>query len=265
MSHLTIASKVAVALSLALPMTASLAASCSAKSPAHTVALVELYTSEGCSSCPPADRWLGELPRRFTAEQVLALSLHVDYWDYIGWKDPFAQAQFSDRQRWLSQLASSATIYTPEVFAGMKELRAWSNRQSFENRIQSINRQPARAQITVQMQSSGGDSVDLEARFALDDEARTGRTGQGVVVLYEKHLSTEVRAGENRGSRLNHDNVVRFWSAPVTLDAQTGRAEWKQTVTLPSGWKRENLGMAALVQDAKAGEVLQAVSLPGCA
>ena len=86
-----------------------------------------------------------------------------------------------------------------------------------------------------------------------------------MVVLYEKHLFTEVRAGENRGSRLNHDNVVRFWSAPVTLDAQTGRAEWKQTVTLPSGWKRENLGMAALVQDAKVGEVLQAVSLPGCA
>lgn len=264
MSNLTRASKVAVALGLALAMTASIAASCSARSPAHTVALVELYTSEGCSSCPPADRWLGELSRRFTPEQVLALSLHVDYWDYIGWKDPFAQAQFSARQRWLSQLASSATIYTPEVFAGMKELRGWSNQKGFESRIQNINRQPARAQITVQMQSSGSNSVDLEARFALDDEARTERTGQGVVVLYEKHLSTEVRAGENSGSRLNHDNVVRFWSAPVALDAQTGRAEWRQSITLPAGWKRENLGVAALVQDAKAGEVLQAVSMPGC-
>lgn len=265
MSHLTLAFQVTLALSLALPMSASHASSCSAKSPANTVALVELYTSEGCSSCPPADRWLGELSRRFTAEQVLALSLHVDYWDYIGWKDPFAQAQFSDRQRWLSQLASGATIYTPEVFAGMKAVRAWGNQNGFENRIQSINRQPARAQVSVRMQSSGGNSVELEARFALDEKARTGRIGQGVVVIYEKHLSTEVQAGENRGSRLTHDNVVRFWSAPVILDAQTGRAEWKQTITLPAGWKRENLGIAALVQDAKAGEVLQAVSMHGCA
>jgi hypothetical protein len=264
-SHLTFVSQVAVAISLALPISASQAASCSAKSPANTVALVELYTSEGCSSCPPADRWLGELSRRFNAEQVLALSLHVDYWDYIGWHDPFAQAQFSERQRWLSQLASSATIYTPEVFTGMRELRGWSNPESFESRIRRINRQPAHAQITVQMQSSGANSVDLEARFVLDEEARMGRIGQGVVVLYEKHLSTDVKAGENSGSRLNHDNVVRIWSEPVTLDAQTGRAEWTQTITLPSGWKRENLGVAALVQDAKAGEVLQAVSMPGCA
>ena len=147
----------------------------------------------------------------------------------------------------------------------MKELRGWSNQQSLENRIQSINRQPARAQSALQMQPSGNGSVDLEARFVLDEKARMGRIGQGVVVLYEKHLSTEVRAGENRGSRLNHVNVVRFWSAPLALDAQTGRAEWKQTIALPFGWKRENLVMAALVQDAKAGEVLQTVSMPGCA
>ena len=168
-----------------------------------------------CSSCPPADRWLGELSHRFTAEQVLALSLHVDYWDYIGWKDPFAQAQFSDRQRWLSQLGSSATIYTPEVFAGMKELRGWSNQQSLENRIQSINRQPARAQIALQMQPSGNGSVDLEARFVLDEKARMGRSGQGVVVLYEKHLSTEVRAGENRGDVYKRQGLPNNIARPV--------------------------------------------------
>ncbi len=254
----------AIAFCLALPAASVHAARCAIQSPAHTVALIELYTSEGCSSCPPADRWLGELSRRFSAEQVVALSLHVDYWDYIGWKDPFAQARFSERQRWLSQLAANSTIYTPEVFSGMKELRGWSNKNLLENRIQTTNRQPARARINVQMDSSGGRAVELEARFALDDTARPGHAAQGVVIVYEKQLSTEVRAGENKGARLNHDNVVRYWSEPVMLDTQTGRAEWRQTVNLPATWKREHLGVAALVQDTKAADVLQAVSMPGC-
>ncbi len=257
-------SRTALACCLALPALASQAASCSAQSPTHTVALIELYTSEGCSSCPPADRWLGELSRRFSAEQVIALSLHVDYWDYIGWKDPFAHPVFSDRQRWLSQLASSSTIYTPEVFAGMKELREWSNQNVLDNRIQMINRQPARARINVFMRPSGSDSAEIEARFVLDENARTGQAAQGIVILYEKQLTTRVRAGENKGAKLKHDNVVRYWSAPVMLNAQTGRSEWRQTVKLPADWKRENLGLAAQVQDVKSGEVLQAVSMPSC-
>ena len=114
------------------------------------------------------------------------------------------------------------------------------------------------------MSPSGSTAVELEARFALDDSARPGVVAQGVLIVFEKKLSTEVRAGENRGARLEHDNVVRYWSAPVLLDTQTGHAEWRQTVKLPADWKRENLGIAALVQDAKAGEVLQAVSMPGC-
>jgi len=250
---------------LALAPPAALAAACSAQSPAHRVALIELYTSEGCSSCPPADRWLGELSRRFTARQAVALSLHVDYWDDIGWKDAFAQARLSERQRWLSQLAASSTIYTPEVFAGMKELRGWSRQSVIEQRIQDINRQPARAHISVSMSPAGSRAFELGARFALDDRARPRATAQGIVIVFEKYLTTDVKAGENKGARLEHDNVVRYWSAPVMLDARTGLAEWRQTVRLPADWKRENLGIAALVQDAKAGEVLQAVSMPGCA
>lgn len=263
MSPLTLFHRATVSFCLALAQFSAQAAACSAQSPAHGVALIELYTSEGCSSCPPADRWLGELSRRFTAEQAVALSLHVDYWDYMGWKDPFAQSRFSERQRWLSQLAASSTIYTPEVFVGMKELRGWNKQNVLEQRIEAINQLPARARISVLMSPSGSTAVDLEARFALGDST-SGAAAQGVVIVYEKKLSTEVRAGENRGARLEHDNVVRYWSAPVMLDAQTGRAEWRQTVKLPADWKRKNLGIAALVQDAKAGEVLQAVLMPGC-
>jgi hypothetical protein len=249
--------------SLAMPLAAE-AATCSRQSPAHTVALLELYTSEGCNSCPPADRWLRELPQKFGAEQLVALSLHVDYWDYIGWKDHFAQARFTERQRQLSRLGGGSTIYTPEVFTGMKEFRSWRNQAELEQRIRNINDQPAAAQINLHMSSSGSDAVEVQANFALAPTALTGQQNEGIIVLYENKLISDVKAGENHGVSLQHDRVVRFWSAPVALDAQSGRATWKQNINLPADWKRANLGVAALVQDVRQGKVLQAVAMPAC-
>jgi hypothetical protein len=249
--------------SLAVPMAAE-AATCSHQSPAHTVALLELYTSEGCNSCPPADRWLRELAQNFAAEQLVALALHVDYWDYIGWKDRFAQARFTERQRQLSRLAGGSTIYTPEVFAGMKEFRSWRSQAELEQRIRRINEQPAAAQINLQMSSDGSAAVEVQASFVLAPTAMAGQQNEGIIVLYENKLISDVKAGENHGVSLQHDRVVRFWSAPVALDAQSGRATWKQSINLPADWKRANLGVAALVQDVRQGRVLQAVAMSAC-
>jgi len=248
---------------LAAPLAAQ-AGTCSRQSPAHTVALFELYTSEGCSSCPPADRWLRELSNRFSAEQLVALALHVDYWDYIGWKDRFADRRFSERQQQLSRFSGGGTIYTPEVFAGMRELRGWRTETALLQRIRQINGTPAGASITVQMSPSGANAAEVQAKFALAPSVAPGRAMQGVLVLYENRLSSEVRAGENHGARLLHDRVVRYWSAPLTLDAAGGRGEWRQIIALPADWQRANLGVAAFVQDVRAGEVLQAVAMPAC-
>ena len=102
-----------------LPFSASLGvqgAQCRASSPSTTTALVELYTSEGCDSCPPADRWLSSLgPRGFAPDRVVPIALHVDYWDYIGWKDPYARQAHSARQRKMAKLARAAMVYTPQV------------------------------------------------------------------------------------------------------------------------------------------------------
>ena len=87
------------AAAVAVTMPLAEAATCQATSPKNTVALVELYTSQGCSSCPPADRWLSQLPSRVDANRAIPLALHVGYWDYIGWKDPFAKREFNDRHR----------------------------------------------------------------------------------------------------------------------------------------------------------------------
>ena len=100
--------RIAIAVLVVLNALPAAAASCSAQSGERTAALVELYTSEGCSSCPPADRWLSRLGRVYPPERVVPIALHVDYWDYIGWKDPYAKRPFAQRQRTLSQRASMA-------------------------------------------------------------------------------------------------------------------------------------------------------------
>lgn len=192
---------------------------------------------------------------------MVALSLHVDYWDYIGWRDPFAQPHFTERQRWLTRLANASTVYTPEIFTGMKELRGWRRPAAFAERIEAINRLPASADISLQMEPAGEAALDLQARFVLKGGVKKA---EAIVVLYENQLVSEVRAGENHGVKLQHERVVRFWSPTIELNEATGQAAWRHTLKLPADWQRAHLGVAAFIQDSKAGEILQAVSMPGC-
>ncbi len=242
---------------------AAAAVQCAASSPAHTVALVELYTSEGCSSCPPADRWLSRLSSRYAAEQLVPLALHVDYWDYIGWSDPFAKAQFSGRQRRLAQLSGTRTIYTPGVFAGMRELRGWNDAAAFEGRVREINQRLARADISLALRAIDGREAEIEVGFSLPPSERFRQRLQGVLVLYEDHLVSDVRLGENRGATLHHDRVVREW-LPVALDAGLEVQRLSRTLALQPEWNAARLGVAAFVEDLQSGEVLQALALPGC-
>jgi hypothetical protein len=230
----------------------AVAQGCSARSPAHTVALVELYTSEGCSSCPPADRFLSA--RRaagLRADQAVMLSLHVDYWNDIGWKDPYSQAVFTARQRWLSDLAHTRTIYTPEFFIAGKEERGWSD--GIDAAVKRVNALPAQAAIAITMGRPAAPGLPVQV-------AASGPAGARLyVALVESGISTQVAAGENSGRTLRHDYVVRDWSAPVTLGAD-GKAALARTVLLPRGAK---YGVASFVQSAQ-GEVLQALSLDAC-
>ena len=119
----------AITLILTLAWTPALLAKpadCVAISPSTRTALVELYTSEGCNSCPPADRWLSrQTEREWDARQVVALAFHVDYWDRLGWKDRFAQPAFSARQRALAAQQGSRTVYTPQVLVSGRSLPQW--------------------------------------------------------------------------------------------------------------------------------------------
>src|SRR5204862_6625320 len=136
------------------------------KSGDFTAALVELYTSEGCDSCPPADRWLSDLGKGHPPGRIVPLSLHVDYWDYIGWKDPYAKREFSNRQRKLTQLQKLAFVYTPQVMLQGSDFRAWGS-PAFESELGKINARKARArlELTIAFLKAGGLALETVAEL----------------------------------------------------------------------------------------------------
>ena len=250
------------ALSLALSLTSALAgparAGCDAKSGARTAALVELYTSEGCSSCPPADRQLSRLPEALEAGALaVPLSLHVSYWDAIGWKDPFAQTAFVERQRALVQARGGSSVYTPQFFVSGQEARSWP--ETFAASVKRINAAPAAADIRIQATPTPGG-------LALSTQA-TARDTSAAAALYvavtEDGLVSRVLRGENGGSTLGHDGVARAWIGPIALER--GSAAVQREVALPAGWNRDRLSVVAFVQDARSGAVLQALKASQCA
>ena len=233
-------------------------AACDVNSGARTTALVELYTSEGCSSCPPADQRLSQLPsREYGLGQIVPISLHVDYWDYLGWKEPFAQPQFSERQSWLVRANGHKTVFTPHFFVAGKEVRDWHG--DLDDELKRVIAQPAHADIRIHAESTGPRTLSVAA------SATAPLPGDHLVffvVLTEDKLTSSVSAGENRGVTLAHDHVVREWIGPIALNA--GHAALKQTVTTRANWNSAQLGIAAFVQDLRTGQVLQAAGASQC-
>ncbi len=232
-------------------MPAADAATCQATSPKNTVALVELYTSQGCSSCPPADRWLSQLPSRIDSSRAVALALHVGYWDYIGWKDPFAKREFNDRQTQLATLNRNNTRYTPGVFVQSRETN-WSQASAFDAQLRAVNQRPAAATITLDQVQTQGGKVDVRAHAELAAPS-SARNPRMFVALVQNGISTKVTAGENRGETLANDRVTRAWSGPLPLGTRTVSLE------VPSTAARD-LALVAFVEDDTG--VLQALQLP---
>lgn len=239
-----------------------MAAECKARSPETTTALVELYTSEGCDSCPPADRWLSSLASRgYGPERLVPLSLHVDYWDYIGWKDPYAQSRFASRQRKLAQLTRSAIVYTPQVLLQGQDFRGWRG-DGFDEAVKRINSRPARASIALSLDTRGNGTFQVEAVAELRDASQRAEAAL-YMATYENKLLSRVQAGENRGKTLAHDFVVFEWVGPLEFKGAARLAERRSLPLLPSA-KPAHSGVIAFIQNRTSSEVLQALLLPAC-
>jgi hypothetical protein len=246
--------RVAGIAALTLAFAASWAsADCTVHSDSHARALVELYTSEGCSSCPPADHWLSELATRGD-KRVVPLAFHVSYWDYIGWKDRFADARYTERQRDIAQAQGASMVYTPQVMIGGEDFRRWSSAGAADRAIDEIARAPARASITIASKPASDAGIDGNAAI---QSAGKPRNVVLFVALTQDGLSSKVTAGENRGENLRHHAVVRDL---VVIPAGNGAFHFARK----ADWDPAHMSIVAFAQDTSTGHVLQAMSAPAC-
>jgi len=253
-------------LSLLLPGLASLPtrsmAACSLSSPAHRVALLELYTSEGCSSCPPADHWLSSLVTSgFGSDKLVPLALHVDYWNDLGWTDRFSKAGFSQRQREAVQRSRSGVIYTPQVVLDGMDLAGWGNAGRFASNVANVNKSRAAADIRLTTTLTGT-TLQLDGEVRVQESSRRDAVGAWVAV-FENRLVTRVAAGENGGRTLEHDYVVRTLLGPIAI-SRDGITKLNLQLPLDATWNRAKLGVAVFAQDSVTGAVLQASSASNC-
>jgi len=237
---------VLAALALALAGVAASAtaspATCQAASGATVPTLVELYTSEGCSSCPPADRWVSTLAGR---SDVIALAYHVDYWDGPGWRDRFAQAAFTRRQAASQRTSGARFSYTPQVVVDGRD----TPERPFPSLRSPVERTAPQVTLTL---ARGAKALELSVSTSAMAPARL----DGFVAVVDDGLSSRVAGGENRGATLHHDAVVRellSWSATRSSQA----FEFTSTTVPESGAHRHWVAVA--LDDA--GRPVQAVSL----
>jgi hypothetical protein len=225
---------------------AAVAATCSARSPDERLHLVELYTSEGCDSCPPAERWMSSLRQH---PEFVGLEFHVNYWDSSDWRDPFDDAAYSERQQVQSRRTGDGQIYTPQV---------WLDGRDWHNWPKGAPPSPA-ATAAPMLQLSANLAATVQVR--VDAEGGTLPPGVNLyVALTEDGLSSAVRGGENRGKNLQHDQVVRAFAGPLGLPHAAAE------LRLPPTMKVEKSSVVAFAQDGRDGSVLQVARLPlaGC-
>lgn len=203
---------------------------------------IELFTSQGCSSCPPADDQLGKLRDR---PDIVALSFHVDYWDYIGWKDPFANTAMTNRQRAYARVLRQRYVYTPEMVVDGITHEPGVTRASIDEMLAAAQHQStARATPRLERVMDGPLTITL-APFKIE-----GTSADIVLAVYDRRHSTVVPRGENTGHTLDNFNVVRRLETVAQWDGKA--ASW----TVPPDRFQPNQGIAVLVQHDDYGSMI---------
>jgi hypothetical protein len=195
------------------------------------IVLLELFTSQGCSSCPPADRLLTELS---ADPRVITLAYHVDYWDDLGWKDPYSAAAYTARQRVYVRALRSGGPYTPQMVVNGRVAFVGSRRGQADVAIREALSKPAACEVTIESASPGRGTVSVGYRVR-----GAAAKDQVVVALVERGIERRVGAGENKGRTLRHEDVVR---ALVMRPAATGAG--RVELAAPPGL---DLGRASVV------------------
>lgn len=223
-----------------------------------TPVVVELFTSEGCSSCPPADSLLQHLDTQPVAgAQVIVLSEHVDYWDHIGWKDPFSSKLISDRQGMYARQFNTGSVYTPEmVVDGSAEFVGSDSRQAQRAIAKAQSTQKLPVLISDPLIDRSGD-VSAHVEIGGLGDRSGSHSADVIAVLALDHAESQVLRGENGGRRLQHVAVVRSLSKVGTIDKGKGFAQEIHLKT-DGGQTPPDLRLIVFIQDPGSGRILGA-------
>lgn len=222
-------------------------------------ALLELYTSQGCSSCPPADEWHAEVSKQkaFAEQGLIPLAFHVDYWDYLGWKDPFANADYSMRQKMHQIQGAINALYTPQLILNSSELRPVSRLPTM---FDSVKNTAAVVNLTLRLDTEDESSGLWDVQLTSTPFEEILASKQSVYfAVTESNLRTAVLAGENHGRSLLYNNVVRELIGPISISLDDEMVI-ERKIKLDTDWRKENLNLVAFVQSER-GDIMQAISL----
>jgi hypothetical protein len=212
-------------------------------------AVVELFTSEGCSSCPPADAAVAKIQKQYAGKPVYILAFHVDYWNRLGWKDVFSNADYSKRQQAYAAYLNLQSVYTPQIVVnGTKEF-VGSEEGTLRNAINAALATPPSASLTFSDVKTDQNKTSLHY-------ITTGNTDNTVLILaiVEKAAQTSVKAGENKGRNLLHVQIVRAVKYITLPKAKIGNG----AIALPAGFNTQNGELIGLLQNGLTGQIISA-------
>ncbi|MBS1503954.1 MAG: DUF1223 domain-containing protein [Bacteroidetes bacterium] len=209
-------------------------------------AVVELFTSEGCSSCPPADALVAKIQKESAGKPVYILAFHVDYWDRLGWKDAFSDAAYTNRQKQYARWLRSSELYTPQAIVnGTKEM-VGSEESKLRSSIHDDLQNASKTELTLTVAKTAGNKASLKYQ--------AGGTTAGsslVIALIEKNATTKVLKGENAGRTISHVQIVRELQTTALNDRSSGTA----SISLPAGFSPEAFEVIGFVQNTSNGAI----------
>ena len=231
---------------------------------ARKAVVVELFTSEGCSSCPPADALLARLDATQPVEgaEVIPLAMHVDYWNHLGWSDPFSSRQFSERQGEYAAAFGHDGVYTPQmVVDGVKEFNG-GNSSLAREAIGKAAREPKGEVLLARTPSPSEGFVRISAQINNFPKPTDGEAVNVLLAVTESGLASDVARGENSGRKLTHVGVVRSLKSLGGLPEAPGTSFKAETeVAVEKGWRRGGLRAVVFAQERGTRRVLAAGSL----
>lgn len=230
-----------------------IALTCSAQT--RTPVVVELFTSEGCSDCPPADTLLARLPRMLPNVDIIPLGEHVDYWNNQGWRDPFSAQLFSMRQQDYGRMFQLQSVYTPQMVVNGSVQFLGSDPQRAQAEIEKAASVPG---AQTRMWLGGTTAVHLHVEKIPDG----ARNVDVFLAITESNLESQVGAGENAGRHLRHVSVVRSLSSVGHFDSKKSQAyDADAKLNLKPEWRADNLKLVMLVQDRSTRKIIGAATL----